>query len=111
MLSYERWKPHRAHWPAAVLIGGAGFGVATYDWTAAGVGFGLLVFAVVLALELIRHELRILTRIARVIFHEEDWTHGELPDTRFIRRLRGEPESTREESLERMREAREATPQ
>jgi hypothetical protein len=113
MLSPERWKTKPARWPAVVLIGSAGFGVTVFarGLTPAVVGFGLLYFAVILALELIRQELRILTRIARVFFHEEDWTNGELPDTRFIRRLRGEQEPTREETLERMREAREAKPQ
>jgi len=90
MLSYERWKPQPPRWSVAVLIGGAGFGIATYHWTPAVVGVGLLCFAVILLLETIRQELRILTRLARVIFHEEDWTHGELPDSAFIARVRGE---------------------
>lgn len=116
MLSYERWKPQPARWSAAVLIAGAGFGIATYHWTPAVVGFGLLVFAVIVLLETIRQELRILTRIARVIFHEDGSGYGERAehiDTRLILRLRGEPtpKSPLEEFVESVKAAANTAPQ
>jgi len=110
MLSYDRWKPQPARWSVAVLIGGAGFGIATYHWTPAVVGFGLLVFAVIVLLETIVHELRTLTRLARVIFHEDDWPSGEGPDTAFIARLRGERWNSAGKSWERMDNGKQPPP-
>jgi len=91
MLSDERWKPQPARWSAVHLIAGAGLGVSVFGWgwIPAVVGLGLLLFAVILLLATIHAELQILTRLARVIFHQ-DGGNVEAPDTAFIARLRGE---------------------
>ncbi len=31
MLSYDRWKPQPARWPAWILLAGVGLGIATFE--------------------------------------------------------------------------------